>query len=253
MAALLIDLGPGDEVIMPSFTFVSTANAFVLRGARPVFVDIRPDTLNLDERQVEAAITPRTKAIVVVHYAGVACEMDALLDIARRHGLVVIEDAAHALMSQLQGPAAGRLRTPGDVQLSRDEERHLGRRRRAGHQRPAVRRARRDHLGEGHQSIAVLARPCGQVHVDGRRFVVSAGRADRGVPVGAARRGRSITARRLEVWNRYRAASTALEALGLRMPVIPAGCDHNAHLFYLLLPVARRIGTRSSPTSMRAA
>src|SRR4029079_8423559 len=103
MAALLIGLEPGDEVIMPSFTFVSTANAFVLRGVTPVFIDIRTDTLNLDEQQLESAITPRTKAIVVVHYAGVACDMDAIMGIARRHGVVVIEDAAHALMSHYKG------------------------------------------------------------------------------------------------------------------------------------------------------
>src|SRR6187399_2764448 len=97
MSAILADVGPGDEVIMPSFTFVSTANAFVLRGATPVFVDIRPDTLNIDEDLVERAITPRTKAIVLVHYAGVGCEMDRLMEIARRRSIVVIEDAAHAL------------------------------------------------------------------------------------------------------------------------------------------------------------
>src|SRR4051812_27201956 len=100
MAALLFDLGPGDEVIMPSFTFVSTANAVVLRGATPVFVDIRSDTLNLDESLIEAAITPRTKAIFVVHYAGVGCAMDRIMDIAARHGLLVAEDAAQGLLSR---------------------------------------------------------------------------------------------------------------------------------------------------------
>src|SRR3989338_5934765 len=99
MAALLLNIQPGDELIMPSYTFVSTANAFVLRGAVPVFIDIRPDTLNLDETLVEAAITPKTKAIVPVHYAGVACEMDALLAIAKKHNLYVVEDAAQGVMS----------------------------------------------------------------------------------------------------------------------------------------------------------
>jgi len=99
MAALLCDVGPGDEIIMPSYTFVSTANAFALRGAVPVFVDIRADTLNIDERLIEAAITPRTRAIAVVHYAGVACEMDAIMEIARRHDLLVVEDAAQALLA----------------------------------------------------------------------------------------------------------------------------------------------------------
>ena len=107
MAALLLDVGPGDEVIMPSFTFVSMANAFALRGARPVFADIRPDTLNIDERHLEGLITPSTKAIVVVHYAGVGCEMDAILAIAARHGLVVIEDNAHGLFASYKGRALG--------------------------------------------------------------------------------------------------------------------------------------------------
>src|SRR5512132_2448617 len=103
MAAILCDLAPGDEVVMPSYTFVSTANAFVLRGAVPVFVDIRPDTLNLDERLVEAALTPRTKAIVPVHYAGVACEMDEILPIAAARHILVVEDAAQALGSSYRG------------------------------------------------------------------------------------------------------------------------------------------------------
>jgi dTDP-4-amino-4,6-dideoxygalactose transaminase len=109
ITALLLDLQPGDEVIVPAFTFVSTVNAFVLRGARPVFVDIRPDTLNLDERRLEAAITPQTRAIVPVHYAGVACEMDTILAIAARHGLVVIEDNAHGLFGKYKGRPLGAL------------------------------------------------------------------------------------------------------------------------------------------------
>ena len=107
MTALLLEIQPGDEVIMPSFTFVSTANAFALRGARPVFVDIRPDTFNIDERLIEAAITERTKAIVVVHYAGVGCEMDEVLSIANRHGLVVIDDNAHGLGGTFKGQKLG--------------------------------------------------------------------------------------------------------------------------------------------------
>src|SRR3954452_12674410 len=107
LAAMLLDLKSGDEVIMPSFTFVSTANAFVLRGAVPVFVDIREDTLNLDERQIEAAITSRTRAIAPVHYAGVACEMDPILAIARRHGLRIVEDAAQGIMASYKGTPLG--------------------------------------------------------------------------------------------------------------------------------------------------
>jgi dTDP-4-amino-4,6-dideoxygalactose transaminase len=115
MAALLGDLGPGDEVIMPSYTFVSTANAFVLRGAVPVFVDIRPDTLNIDESQIEAAVTSRTKAIVVVHYGGVACEMDLILEIARRRRLLLIEDAAQALLATYKERKLGTLGDLGCV------------------------------------------------------------------------------------------------------------------------------------------
>ena len=107
MAALLANIQPGDEVIMPSYTFVSTANAFVMCGGVPVFVDIREDTLNLDEKKIEAAITPRTKAIVPVHYAGVACEMDTIMDIAQRHNLFVIEDAAQGIMSTYKGRPLG--------------------------------------------------------------------------------------------------------------------------------------------------
>ena len=107
MTALLLDIQPGDEVIVPSFTFVSTVNAFVLRGARPVFCDIRPDTLNIDERQVEALVTHRTKAIIVVHYAGVGCEMDAILVIGKRHGIAVVEDNAHGLLGKYKGKYLG--------------------------------------------------------------------------------------------------------------------------------------------------
>src|SRR5579872_4252456 len=107
LAALLLDIQPGDEVIVPAFTFVSTVNAFVLRGARPVFCDIRPDTLNLDERQVEACITERTRAIVPVHYAGVGCEMDTLMEMARGHGVRVVEDNAHGLFARYKGRYLG--------------------------------------------------------------------------------------------------------------------------------------------------
>ena len=107
MTALLLGIGPGDEVIVPSFAFVSTANAFAVHGGRPVFCDVRPDTLNIDESQIERAITPRTKAIVPVHYAGVGCEMDTILAIARRHGLAVIEDNAHGLFGRYRGRMLG--------------------------------------------------------------------------------------------------------------------------------------------------
>ena len=236
MAALLLDLEPGDEVIMPSFTFVSSANAFALRGARPVFVDIRADTLNLDERQVEAAITARTKAILVMHYAGVACEMDTLLDIAHRRGLIVVEDAAHALMSSYKGRPLGGF----------------------------------GHLAtfSFHETKNVISGEGGALVINDPRFAeraeiiwekgtnrsqFSRGRVDKytWMDIGSSflpgeltaaflwaqlEEAESITARRLDVWNRYRRYATDIEALGLRMPVIPAECEHNAHLFYLLLP-----------------
>jgi dTDP-4-amino-4,6-dideoxygalactose transaminase len=236
MAALLIDLGPGDEVIMPSFTFVSTANAFVLRGAQPVFVDIRADTLNLDERQLESAITSRTKAIVVVHYAGVACEMDSVMEIAGRRGLIVIEDAAHALMSRYKGRPLGSF----------------------------------GHLAtfSFHETKNLISGEGGALVVNDPQFVdraeiiwekgtnrsqFSRGRVDKytWMDVGSSflpgeltaaflwaqlEQAESITSRRLELWQRYHNGLPALEAMGLRGPVIPAECQHNAHLFYVLLP-----------------
>jgi dTDP-4-amino-4,6-dideoxygalactose transaminase len=240
MAALLIDLGPGDEVIMPSFTFVSTANAVVLRGAQPVFVDIRGDTLNLDEQQIEAAITPRTKAIVVVHYAGVACEMDTVMAIAKRRGLIVIEDAAHALMSRYKGRPLGGF----------------------------------GHLAtfSFHETKNLISGEGGALVINDPRFVeraeivwekgtnrtqFSRGRVDKytWMDVGSSflpgeltaaflwaqlEQAEGITARRLALWNQYRGLCTALEAMGVRGPIVPAECDHNAHLFYLLLPSADR-------------
>jgi len=237
MAALLLDLEPGDEVIMPSFTFVSTANAFVLRGATPVFVDIRPDTLNLDERQLESAITPRTKAIIVVHYAGVACDMDAVMDIARRHGVIVVEDAAHALMSRYKGKPLG-----GFGQLATF----------SFHETKNV------ISGEGGALVINDPRFVERAEIlwekGTNRFQFSQGRVDKytWMDVGSSflpgeltaaflwaqlEEAEQITSRRLEVWNRYREASTSLEALGLRGPIVPPDCDHNAHLFYLLVPL----------------
>lgn len=237
MSALLLDLEPGDEVIMPSYTFVSTANAFVLRGAVPVFVDIRGDTMNLDERLVEAAITPRTKAICVVHYAGVACAMDVILDIAKRHGLAVVEDAAQGVGSTWRGRPLGSLGAFGA--LSFHETKNII-------------------SGEGG---ALLVND--EAHVERAEVIREKGtnrsRFFRGqvdkytwVDVGSSflpgeiiaaflcaqmEEAASITQRRLALWDRYHAALADAEARGkVRRPVIPADCTHNAHMYYLLFP-----------------
>ena len=151
MAALLLDVEPGDEVVLPSYTFASTANAFALRGASLVFVDVRRDTLNIDEEQVGLAVGPRTKAIVGVHYAGVACELDAIQAIGESAGAFVVEDAAQALTSTYRGRPLGALGRSRHAQLPRDEERHIRRGRSpACPGRQAVARARGGHPREGH-------------------------------------------------------------------------------------------------------
>jgi len=236
MAALLLDLEPGDEVIMPSFTFVSTANAFALRGAVPVFVDIRDDTLNLDERLIEAAITPRTRAIVPVHYAGVACDMDAILAIAARHRLKVVEDAAQGVMATYKGRALGSI---GDLgALSFHETKNLI-------------------SGEGgallvnDPGMAQRAEIIREKGTDRSRF--ARGEVDKytwqdlgssflpGELVAAFLWGQlgeaeTITQRRMACWNRYQELLAPLEGKGiLRRPIVPAGCVHSAHLYYVLL------------------
>jgi dTDP-4-amino-4,6-dideoxygalactose transaminase len=236
MAAMLADIQPGDEVIMPSYTFVSTANAFVLRGGVPVFVDIRPDTLNIDETLIEAAITPRTRAIVPMHYAGVACEMDTIMSIAQRHKLLVIEDAAQAVMSAYKGKPLGTI----------------------------------GHLGaySFHETKNIISGEGGALLVNDDRFAERAeiirekgtnrsqffrGQIDKytWVDIGSSylpgeviaaflwaqmEEAQSITERRLDIWRRYHEAMATLEGAGrLRRPVIPEGCQHNAHMYYILL------------------
>jgi dTDP-4-amino-4,6-dideoxygalactose transaminase len=243
MAALLLDLEPGDEVIMPSYTFVSTANAFVLRGAVPVFVDIREDTLNLDERLVEAAITPRTRAICVVHYAGIGCEMDAIMAIARKHGLQVIEDAAQGLMSTYKGQPLG---TIGDFgALSFHETKNII-------------------SGEGGALLCRDADGAGRAEIirekGTNRTRFFRGQVDKytWVDLGSSFLPGEITAaflaaqtedavaitqRRLAIWDRYHAWAERHEAAGrLRRPVVPADCTHNAHMYYLLLPSLEQRG-----------
>ncbi|MDR3514972.1 MAG: dTDP-4-amino-4,6-dideoxygalactose transaminase [Azospirillaceae bacterium] len=236
MCAILAGIAPGDEVIMPSFTFVSTANAFVLRGGVPVFVDIRPDTLNLDEARIEAAITPRTRAIVAVHYAGVSCDMDAIMDIARRHDLLVIEDAAQGLMSTHKGRALGSIGHLGTLSF--------------------------------HETKNVISGEGGALLINSADFVERAeiiwekgtnrSRFFRGdvdkynwIDVGSSylpgeitaafllaqlEQAEPLTAKRQHCWQLYHDLLEPLEAAGvLRRPVVPGDCGHNAHLYYVLL------------------
>tara|TARA_B100001013_G_scaffold324420_2_gene235890 strand:- start:114 stop:1253 length:1140 start_codon:yes stop_codon:yes gene_type:complete len=236
MAALLIQAGPGDEIIMPSFTFVSTANAFVLRGAKPVFVDIRADTLNLDETRIEESITPQTKAIVVVHYAGVACAMNAIMEIAVKYDLIVIEDAAQAVMSSyLDGPLGA-----------------IG------------------HLAafSFHETKNVISGEGGALLINEPNFIERAeviwekgtnrckffrGEVDKytWTDIGSSylpsdlnaaflfaqfEEADSITADRLKIWNYYQSSFLELEGKRLlRRPIVPPECKHNAHMYYLLL------------------
>jgi dTDP-4-amino-4,6-dideoxygalactose transaminase len=237
MAALLADIGPGDEVIMPSYTFVSTANAFVLRGGVPVFVDIRPDTLNLDERKIAAAITARTRAIVPVHYSGVGCDMDAIMALAAEREVLVIEDAAQGLMASYKGRPLGGLGQLAAVSF--------------------------------HETKNVISGEGGALLVNDARFVERAeivrekgtnrkqffrGVVDKytWVDVGSSylpneisaaflwaqlEQADPITQRRRALWSRYHAAFAELEAAGrLRRPMAPPECMHNAHMYYLLLP-----------------
>ncbi|MGR6136146.1 dTDP-4-amino-4,6-dideoxygalactose transaminase [Stenotrophomonas maltophilia] len=237
MAALLLDLQPGDEVIMPSYTFVSTANAFVLRGAVPVFVDIREDTLNLDERLVEAAITPRTRAICVVHYAGVACEMDSLLDIAARHGLAIVEDAAQAIMSTYKGRPLGTIGELGALSFHETKNIISGE---GGALlcRDAQFGERAEILREKGTNRSRFFR--GQVDkytwVDvGSSFLP--GEITAAFLCAQIEEADQITARRLAIWDRYQQWAAPHEAAGrLRRPIVPADCQHNAHMFYMLLP-----------------
>lgn len=237
MAALLLDLKPGDEVIMPSFTFVSTANAFALRGAVPVFVDVRSDTLNIDESLIEAAITPRTRAICVVHYAGVACEMDMIVDIAQRRGLAVVEDAAQGIMSTYKGRALGTIGDLGAFSFHETKNVISGE---GGALlcRDAFYGERAEIIREKGTNRSRFFR--GQV--DKYTWVDVGSSYLPGEIIAAFLSAQlddaeAITARRLAIWDRYHAWAAPHEADGtLRRPVIPEACEHNAHMYYLLLP-----------------
>lgn len=234
MAALLADIREGDEVIMPSYTFVSTADAFVLRGAVPVFVDIRPDTMNIDEKKIEAAVTERTRAIVPVHYAGVSCEMDTIMDIAERYHLYVIEDAAQGVMSTYKGRALGTIGDygcysfhetknysmgEGGVLLIRDPEN--------------VERA--EIIREKGTNRAKFFR--GQID---KYTWVDAGSSYLPGDMNAAYllaqldMADEIFKDRMHSWNLYLELLTPLAKVGkIELPFIPEGCSHNAHMFYI--------------------
>lgn len=236
ISAILADIQPGDEVIMPSYTFVSTANAFVLRGGVPVFVDIRPDTLNIDETLIEAAITARTKALVPVHYAGVACEMDTIMDIAKRHNLLVIEDAAQGVMATYKGKALGAIGHLGT--LSFHETKNIT-------------------SGEGGALLIndpLLAERAEIIREKGtNRSQFFRGQVDKytWVDIGSSylpgeiiaaflwaqmEEAETITKKRLDIWDQYHNALISQESINkLRRPIISEGCKHNAHMYYILL------------------
>ncbi|MEH2487027.1 dTDP-4-amino-4,6-dideoxygalactose transaminase [Bradyrhizobium sp. AZCC 2230] len=236
LAALLLNFACGDEVIMPSYTFVSTANAVVLRGAVPVFVDIREDTLNLDESLIEAAITPRTRAIVPVHYAGVSCDMDSIIAIAERHDLRIIEDAAQGVLAGYKGRALGAI---GDLgSFSFHETKNII-------------------SGEGGSLLVRDSNLVAQAEIIREKGTDRAsffrGEVDKYTwrDVGSSllpseiiaaflwaqlEQAQRITEERLAIWRRYHEMLAPLEAQGLlRRPIVPADCQHNGHLYYILL------------------
>ena len=237
MAALLADIEPGDEVIMPSYTFVSTANAFVLRGAVPVFVDIRPDTLNIDETLIEAAITPRTKAIVPVHYAGVGCEMDAIMAIANKHNLLVIEDAAQAVMAHYKGRPLGAIGHMGALSFHETKNIISG--------EGGALLVNSPHYAERAEVIREKGTNRSQFfrgQVDKYTWVDIGSSYLPGEIIAAflaaqMEEADSITRQRLAIWNTYNQWLAEAEKAGkLRRPVVPAHCAHNAHMYYILLP-----------------
>ena len=234
LAALLADIRPGDEVIMPAYTFVSTADAFVLRGAVPVFVDIRPDTMNIDEKLIEAAITDKTKAIVPVHYAGVACEMDTIMDIAARHGLLVIEDAAQGILATYKGKALGAIGDFGCYSFHETKNYSMGEGgallirdgkyvedaeiiREKGTNRSKFYRGQIDKYTWVNYGSSYLPSDMNAAYL-----YAQLEQAD------------EINQARLACWNRYYERLTPLKEAGkLELPVVPEGCVHNAHMFYV--------------------
>ncbi|AVV36234.1 dTDP-4-amino-4,6-dideoxygalactose transaminase [Pantoea vagans] len=237
MAALLIDLQPGDEVIMPSYTFVSTANAFVLRGARIVFVDVRPDTMNIDETLIEAAITEKTRAIVPVHYAGVACEMDTIMALAAKHKLFVIEDAAQGVMSRYKGRALGTIGHIGCFSFHETKNYTAGGEGGATLINDASLVERAEIVREKGTNRSQFFR--GQVDkytwrdMGSSYLMADLQAAYLWAQLEAAER---INQQRLRIWQRYYDALQPLADQGrISLPVIPVSCEHNAHMFYIKL------------------
>ena len=234
MAALLCDIRPGDEVILPSFTFSTTATAFVLVGAKLVFVDVRPDTMNIDEAKIEAAITDRTRVIVPVHYAGVACEMDAIMDIARRHGLLVVEDAAQGVMSTYKGRALGTIGDFGCYSFHETKNYSMGEGgaivinderyderaeiiREKGTNRQRFLRGQVDKYTWEEYGSSYLPSDMNAAYLWGQLECAD-----------------QINDDRLASWAAYYEALAPLAEQGLvELPVVPEGCAHNAHMFYL--------------------
>jgi dTDP-4-amino-4,6-dideoxygalactose transaminase len=239
MSVLLAELAPGDEVIMPSFAFVSTANAVVLRGATPVFVDVRPDTLNIDESQIDAAITDRTKAIIVVHYAGIACAMDEVASIAERHRLIVIEDAAQGLLAGYRGRPLGSFGHAAALSFHETKNVMCGE---GGallvNEQPWVERAEILHEKGTDRSRFFRGQVDKYTWIDrGSSFVLSdLNAAFLWAQLEAAA---EITSARLAIWNAYHDALAPLEAAGsLRRPTVPPEAEHNGHIYYVVLDEA---------------
>ena len=234
MAALLSDIGPGDEVIMPSYTFVSTADAFVLRGAKAVFVDVRPDTMNIDEKLIENAITDKTKAIVPVHYAGVSCEMDTIMDLAKRHNLYVIEDAAQGIMSSYKGKPLGTIGDYGCFSFHETKNYSMG-------EGGALLIRDEDNIEK-----AEIVREKGtnrskffRGQIDKYTWV-DAGSSYLPSELNAAylyaqlMKAQEIYDDRMKSWNMYYNELKPLADAGkIELPYIPDGCVHNAHMFYI--------------------
>ena len=234
MAALLCDIKEGDEVIMPSYTFVSTADAFVLRGAKIVFVDVRPDTMNIDETLIEDAITDKTKAIVPVHYAGVACEMDTIMDIAKRHNLMVVEDAAQGLMSTYKGKALGTIGDFGCISFHETKNYSMGEGgalyindpkyaedaeiiREKGTNRSKFFRGQIDKYTWVNAGSSYLPSDMNAAYLWAQLEIAD-----------------EINNHRLNIWNKYYEILKPLEEKGLiELPIVPDGCEHNAHMFYI--------------------